>query len=95
MKTQNVQVGQKLVDANGRVGIITEVRNYEYGGSGVFARPEEHEYKVQDPAGAKTGVKNSQIITATWWSLESDGSYNGKWWDDEVGMHNLKKASAQ
>jgi hypothetical protein len=85
MTKQNAVVRQKLVDANGRVGVVTEVRDHEYGGSGVFARPEAHPYKVEDKAGDKTGVKNSEIITATWWVLESDGGYEGKWWDDAPG----------
>jgi uncharacterized protein YodC (DUF2158 family) len=88
MTKQNAVAGQKLVDTAGRIGIVTEVRDHQYGGSGVFARPEDHEYKVQDKSGEKTGVKNSEIITATWWEVQADGSYEGKWWDDAVGSSN-------
>jgi len=92
---KNVNVGQKLVDQNGRVGIVTEVRDHAFGDSGLFARPESDPYKVQDEAGEKTGVRNSQIISATWWTIQEDGAYRGKWWDDEFGMHNLKTARVQ
>ena len=78
-------MGPKIIDSNGRIGIVTEDR-----GDGVFARPETVPYTVES-AGLVAGVSQGTAITATWWAKQEDGTYSGLWYDDP--MHTERTAS--
>lgn len=68
----------QIKDQNGRVGTVTEDR-----GDVLFAKPEGIEYVVKDDAGI-TGVPNAEIITATAWCVQPDGSLVGLWYDSPL-----------
>ncbi len=81
----------KLIDCNGRVGVITEDRKGNSQGLAacLFARPENVPYIIDDIEGI-TGVANARIITATAWTLQPDGSYRGEWYDEMDNFHSAK-----
>lgn len=70
----------RIIDETGRVGDVTEVRE-----RGVFAKPVGAPYIAYDHDGSVTGVQGAQLITATFWFLEADGSYRGIWADSRLG----------
>jgi hypothetical protein len=61
-----------IIDSAGRRGIITEDR-----GTGFFARPE--------PMEASVGFASGKLTTATFWTLQPDGSLRGLWVDSKPG----------
>lgn len=78
-----------IKDVNGRVGQVTEIRE-----TGVFARPQNVPYIVNDSKGL-TFVAGAKLITATFWTKQPDGSYQGLWFDSPLGAftvaHDEKK----
>lgn len=77
-----------IVDNDGRVGVITEVRE-----DGVFARPANMHYR-EDAAGLVPGISGGTAITATWWQLEEDGTCTGYWCNDSLGTMRTARWSA-
>jgi len=70
-----------FIDAKGRLGVVTETRE-----DGIFVRPWDQPYVIDDTQGV-TGVATAQLITATWWSLEPDGSFRGAWFDSPLNAY--------
>ena len=73
-----IEDGTKIIDENGRKGIITERRE-----NGFFARPADTPYVIDDTKGV-TGVAGAQLISATWWQQREDGAATGKWYDSPL-----------
>lgn len=72
-----IKVGDRIVDNNGRIGVITEVRE-----TCVFARPMPHNNReISD----LPGVGRAVVITPTAWVVRQDGSLEGLWWDSPLG----------
>ena len=69
----------QIMDQNGRVGEVTEYREE---GAVIFARPASDQYIMQHTI---PGIGRCQVITATAWHRESDGSYTGLWHDSPHG----------
>jgi hypothetical protein len=68
----------RIKDENGRIGIVTSET-----ATGVFAKPENVPYKIDDKDGI-TGVANAILITATHWSRQPDGTLHGLWFDSPL-----------
>ena len=67
------EVGMKVRDANGRVGVITEVRD-----DGFFARPADTPYVAEHDI---PGMGKQKLIMATYWNDKGNGVYHGLWAD--------------
>lgn len=78
-----IKVGDRIVDNNGRIGVVTDVRE-----TCIFARPIHHKHReISD----LPGVGRAIVITPTAWVVRQDGSLEGLWWDSPLGERLLAR----
>lgn len=77
MKIEEIKKGGWIRDDDtGRLGTITEVRD-----NGFFARPDDVPYTVSSDN--FVGVPG-KLITATYWTINPDGTCRGLWFDSPL-----------